>query len=434
MRKEICLKNNKNSVDDFWVLNCESEKKVSNTRFSSLLTSKDRDFLLSPTGNQVLSLSLSLSLSLYHVKVSNIEGKVVGLYFSANWYPPCRKFTPVLASVYEQLKGNGIGFEVVFVSSDEDSEAFNSYRACMPWLAIPFSDLATKKALNQRFDIEGIPCLIILQPNDNATLREGVELIYRYGVRAFPFTKERLEELEKEEREKHESQTLTNLLTNHTRDFLLGHPSHKQVPVASLVGKTIGLYFSAEWCLPGFKFTPKLISIYQKIKQLLVESKDEDFEVVLVSSDRNQIAFNSYFGTMPWLALPFGDPTIKSLTKYFDVQGIPSLLIVGPDGKTITRQGRNLINLYQEKAYPFTDAKLEFLEKQIDEEAKSLPKSVYHTGHRHELTLVSDGTGGGPFICCDCDEQGSGWAYQCIECGFEVHPKCVKAVNRGSIS
>ncbi|CBI18925.3 unnamed protein product, partial [Vitis vinifera] len=208
------------------------------------------------------------------VKVSELNDKVIGLYFSANWYAPCRKFTQVLAGAYEQLKSCGAGFEIVFVSSDEDSDAFDNFRACMPWLAVPFSDLETKKALNRKFDIEGIPCLVILQPNDNkdeATLHDGVELIYRYGVNAFPFTKVRLEELRKEEREKHESQTLPNLLTNHNRDFLLGRPTAKQVPISSLIGKTIGLYFSAQWCLPGVKFTPKLISIYQKIKQTLTQ-------------------------------------------------------------------------------------------------------------------------------------------------------------------
>ncbi|KAK9270820.1 hypothetical protein L1049_026406 [Liquidambar formosana] len=424
MRKEdkemrLRLKNDKTSGDGLGKLNGKSEAYSS--RFSSLLASKDRDFLLSQTGNQV--------------KLSDVEDKVIGLYFSANWYPPCRNFTQILVSAYEQLKSIGSDFEIVFVSSDEDSNAFDNYRACMPWLAIPFSDLETKKALNRRFDVEGIPCLVILQPNDNkgdATLHDGVELIYRYGVQAFPFTKERLEELQKEEREKHERQTLTNLLTNHDRHYLLGHPTPDQVPIDSLVGKTIGLYFSAQWCLPGVKFTPKLISIYQSIKQLLVENEDEDFEIVFVSSDRDQASFESYFETMPWLALPFGDPTIKDLTRYFDVRGIPCLVILGPDGKTVTKNGRNLINLYQENAYPFTVAKLELLEKQMDEEAKSLPKLEYHEGHRHELTLVSEGTGGGPFICCDCDEQGSGWAYQCIECGYEVHPKCMRAVNRGS--
>ncbi|XP_059460542.1 probable nucleoredoxin 2 isoform X2 [Corylus avellana] len=401
--------------DDFQalVLNGDSQQ-LSSSRFSSLLASKDRDYLLSPTGAQV--------------KICDLDGKIIGLYFGANWYPPCQNFTQALIGIYEQLKSCGCNFEIVYVSSDEDADAFNNYHACMRWLAIPFSDLETKKALNRKFDVEGIPCLVILQPNDNKddeTLRDGVELIHRYGVRAFPFTKERLQRLHEEEREKHEKQTLTSLLTNHDKDYLLGHPRPKQVPVASLIGKTVGLYFSAQWCHPCATFAPKLMSIYQKINQMLVEKGDEGFEVVFVSSDRDQDSFDSYFDTMPWLALPFGDPTVKDLAKHFDVNAIPCLVILGPDGKTVTRQGRNLINLYKENAYPFTDAKVEMLEKQMDEEAKSLPRQVCHSRHRHELTLVSEGNGGGPFICCDCDEQGSGWAYQCLECGYEVHPKCV---------
>ncbi|XP_041021611.1 probable nucleoredoxin 2 [Juglans microcarpa x Juglans regia] len=411
-----------NDEDFQAMLNGDSDQQAvsSSSRISSLLASKNRDFLLSPTGAQV--------------KLFDLESKVIGLYFSANWYPPCWNFTQVLVGIYEELKTSGSNFEVVYVSSDEDLDAFNNYHSCMPWLAIPFSDLETKKALNRKFDIEGIPCLVVLQPNDhkdNATLHDGVELIYRYGIQAFPFTKERLDKLHEEEREKHENQTLTNLLTNHDRDYLLGHPRTEQVPVASLIGKTVGLYFSAQWCLPCVKFAPKLASIYHKIKQTLLENGDdfeEDFEIVFVSNDRDQESFDSYFDTMPWLALPFGDPAVKELAKHFDVHDIPCLVILGPDGKTVTKQGRNLINLYQENAYPFTEARVESLEKQMDEEAMSLPRSVLHPGHRHELTLVSEGNGGGPFICCGCDEQGSGWAYQCLECGYEVHPKCVITV------
>ncbi|XP_012465314.1 probable nucleoredoxin 2 isoform X4 [Gossypium raimondii] len=392
-------------------------EKISTSRFSSLLASKDRDYLLSSTTQDD------------QVKISDLEGKAIGLYFSANWYPPCRNFNKVLIGVYEQLKSNGSNFEIVFVSSDEDLSAFNSYRESMPWLSIPFSDLETKKALNRKFEVEGIPYLIILQP-DGSTLHDGVELIYRYGIEAFPFTEEKLEELRREERMKHESQTLTNLLINPGRDYLLDQTMTRKVPVDSLIGKTVGLYFSAQWCFPCAKFTPKLISIYHKIKQSL-EGKGggEDFEIVFVSNDRDQSSFDSYYGTMPWLALPFGEPIIRTLAKYFDVQGIPCLIIIDPDGKTVTKQGRNLINLYQENAYPFTCAKLELLEKEMEEEAKRLPRSNYHAGHRHELTLVSEGNGGGPFICCDCDEQGSGWAYQCLGCGYEVHPRCMRAVD-----
>nr|GMC47825.1 probable nucleoredoxin 2 isoform X1 [Ipomoea batatas] len=396
----------------------EKEMVYAGSTFLSLLATKDRDFLLSPSGTQV--------------KISELRSKVIGIYFSANWYAPCKKFTEVLVSVYKQFsRYYTSGFEIVFVSSDEDSEAFAAYRASMPWLAIPFSDLETKKALNQRFNVEGIPCLVVLQPNNNkdddAIVYDGVELVYRYGVEAFPFTKERLEKLREEEREKHEKQTLKDLLTNSNRDFVFGHSAMEKVPVNSLTGKTIGLFFSAKWCVPGLKFTSKLISVYQKIKQGLVEG--EDFEIVYVSSDHGEMEFEAYFQAMPWLALPFGDPNAKNLRKYFDIRGIPSLVILGPDGKTLSKQGRNLICLYKENAYPFTRARMEALERQMDEEAKRLPKSKHHEGHHHELSLVSEGTGGGPYICCECDEQGHGWAYQCLECGYEVHPNCVRTIE-----
>lgn len=93
---------------------------------------------------------------------------------------------------------------------------------------------------------------------------------------------------------------------------------------------------------------------------------------------------------MQWLALPFEDPTIKSLANYFDVQAFPYLIIIGRDGKTVTKKARSLLNLYKENAYPFTDAKMELLEKEMEEAAKYLPKSEYHADHRHELSLVSD--------------------------------------------
>ncbi|KAI3816970.1 hypothetical protein L1987_10756 [Smallanthus sonchifolius] len=396
---------------------------VSRHKYSSLFASDHRDFLLSPTGAQI--------------KISDLEHKTVGIYFSANWYPQCQTFTKLLIQVYNQTQARiDSNFEIIFVSSDEDLNAFNNfYQSYMPWLAIPFSDLDTKKALSKRFDVEGIPCLIILQPDDDydvSVLHDGVELIYRYGVEAYPFTNERLDELSRQEKEKHERQTLLNLLINHDRDFVLAHSASKEVSVSFLMGKTIGLYFSAQWCQPSHKFTPKLISIYQKIKQNITQQESneepEDFEIIYVSSDHNELEFNSSFSVMPWLALPFGDPTSKNLTKYFDIRGIPSLVILGPDGKTVTKNGRSLINLYEEEAYPFTEARVELLEKQMDEDAKNLPSVELHSGHRHELMLVSQGNGGGPFICCDCDEQGLGWAYQCIDCGYEVHTKCVRPV------
>ena len=70
------------------------------------------------------------------------EGKVIGLYFSAHWCPPCRQFTPKLVEWYNKFKGTekGKNLEMVFVSSDRDETSFNEYFEEMPWHAVPLAD------------------------------------------------------------------------------------------------------------------------------------------------------------------------------------------------------------------------------------------------------------------------------------------------------
>lgn len=364
--------------------------------------------LISPSGNEV--------------QLPELEGKIIGLYFAANWYPKCEAFTPALAAAYHQLMERGAGFEVVFVSCDEDRSSFERFHRAMPWPAVPFGDLRCKKRLSQRFQVEGIPRLVVLAPNGEVVHSDAVELVHRYGDWAFPFTSARVAELEEDEKSKYASQTLEKIFSITGRDYVNG--SKEQVPISSLVGKTVGLYFSAHRCAPCIKFTAKLDAIYGKLK-----GKSQDFEIVYIPMDKEEDGYLRSCGDMPWLALPYDGTSSRALARYFDVREIPSLVVVGPDGKTVTREGRNLVNLYFDMAFPFTDEQIRLLQEMENQEAKGYPPSLRHTGHRHELTIVSEKSGGGPYICCECDEQGLGWAYQCIACGYEIHLRCGRNVE-----
>lgn len=169
------------------------------------------------------------------VKISQLQGKIIGIYFAANWCPPCRSFTtPILADAYHRLKDRDPAFDLVLVSCDEDAAAFDNHRALMPpCLAIPFSDLETKRSLNRRFDVEDLPCLVILPPDldrqGRSVILNGVDLLHRHGIRAYPFTKQRLDELLDIEKDKHDNQTLNALLTSNHADFVLTHSTSKQV-------------------------------------------------------------------------------------------------------------------------------------------------------------------------------------------------------------
>jgi nucleoredoxin len=99
-----------------------------------------------------------------------VSNPVVVLYFSAHWCPPCRNFTPVLASFYNEVNDPDKRLEIVFVSSDKEQDSFNEYTGTMPWVSIPYGD-SRNQSLKTQFKVSGIPLLIVL--NKNGTLAHG---------------------------------------------------------------------------------------------------------------------------------------------------------------------------------------------------------------------------------------------------------------------
>lgn len=173
------------------------------------------------------------------MKINYLSEKIVGLYFSASWCPPCRRFTPKLEEVYKELlvsSSNGNNdFEVVFISSDKDEESFNGYFEKMPWLAIPFIDSEKRKTLKDLFKVRGIPCLVILDKDGTKVLTEqGVKAVYDYGAKGYPFSLERLNELKEEEERLKKEQPLGFILANESRDFLIFN-DEKKVKISSFL-------------------------------------------------------------------------------------------------------------------------------------------------------------------------------------------------------
>jgi len=66
--------------------------------------------------------------------------------------------------------------------------------------------------------------------------------------------------------------------------------------------------------------------------------------VVFVSSDKDKEAFTQYYGTMPWLALPFENDKKDALDKKFKVQGIPTIILLDANGNLLNKNGRGVIS------------------------------------------------------------------------------------------
>ena len=77
-----------------------------------------------------------------------------------------------------------------------------------------------------------------------------------------------------------------------------------EVDATSVTAPYIAFLFGGSWC-PACKQT---IDVMIKSRYSEMNGDSKKVEVIYVSADKDEAAFNDYYGEMPWLAIPFGDP------------------------------------------------------------------------------------------------------------------------------
>ena len=111
-------------------------------------------------------------------------------------------------------------------------------------------------------------------------------------------------------------------------------PSLMDTASALANSRLVALYFSASWCGPCRGFTPLLIEFYNHLQEVVAPT--HGLTIVFVSSDQDESQFQAYFGTMPFLAMPYTNRDLAQQTKLlFGVRGIPSLVVLDSLSGTI---------------------------------------------------------------------------------------------------
>uniref|UniRef100_A0A7S3P094 Thioredoxin domain-containing protein n=1 Tax=Amphora coffeiformis TaxID=265554 RepID=A0A7S3P094_9STRA len=248
----------------------------------------------------------------------------------------------------------------------------------MPWKCIPCGPAtdALRQTLARTYQVQGIPHLVILNAEDGKIVTtSGVEdLMGDAQGERFPWAPPSLAEI-------WPSHILTTTAANNNK---------KKLVEASQIldpSKYILLYFSAHWCPPCRAFTPKLGQAYQQLKAS-PELADQ-VELVFVSSDQDQVAFDEYFNDMPFCALPFAERRAKEqLSKRFGIEGLPTLLTLGP---VVGDQGdRPVIN---DKVRSFIMA------------GEALTDFPYHPKSCQDLTMGVDGIHEHKSLIVFCEQQ-----------------------------
>jgi thiol-disulfide isomerase/thioredoxin len=113
----------------------------------------------------------------------SMKGKKTAIYFSASWCAPCKTFTPKLKEAYAAFDLEKNNADVLFVSLDQEEEAFDTYRASMPWPAVPFRD-ARRATLQMGLGVKSIPALIVIDENGVVLTGSGVTPITKNATLA----------------------------------------------------------------------------------------------------------------------------------------------------------------------------------------------------------------------------------------------------------
>lgn len=248
--------------------------------------------------------------------------KFVGLYASASWCVPCKRFTPRLIEFYKEF---GDQTEIVLIGCDStQAEVFKYMQEHkMPWLTLN-KDSAAVKNYNSRNGIRGIPNFRFYDA-ETGKLLVANETDLRVIRRAI--TKEK-------------SHAEADTPENWKLFFRKGlfNADGKQLDPASILKeeKYVGLYCATENNPRCDKFTPELIAFYNKNKNKI--------EIVFFSfgKTREDLMKFAKKHKMPWLFMEPNPSEVRRFLEKYRIRSVPDFRIFNAAGRPLSHQNLDI--------------------------------------------------------------------------------------------
>lgn len=118
-------------------------------------------------------------------------------------------------------------------------------------------------------------------------------------------------------------------------DFTINDVNGNSVSISDFKGKYVLIDFWASWCGPCRRENPNLLKAYNKYK-------DKGFTVVGVSLDEKEASWKKAIAKdqMPWTQLSDLKGFKGEVAEYYNISGIPYILLIDKEGKIIDKNLR----------------------------------------------------------------------------------------------
>ncbi|KAL8103443.1 putative nucleoredoxin 1-1 [Apium graveolens] len=323
----------------------EDEETLNHPSITKLLTFSECNYVINNENQEV--------------PVQNLEDKVVALFFYEENLSTNLTLIEIQTAC-EELLAKEKNFEIVLVydhNSNDTSEyateeSFRNTFSNMPWLALPFKDprcTYLKRIFSYPMELEGQgpdPRLVIIGPQGKYYERFGADILQKFGIKSYPFTRMRIAKLEAKYIKKLKLDTLWDPNTSFKQKNGL------EVKLSQLVGKRIIFIIDGNW--DSAKFLRRLKERYLEMKET-----DDAFEVIYIPKKQGSSYGKHVLATLPWLRhppLPRGSHIAKKLCCLF--RKAVGLVAFDRDGTAVRRSTYPIIEKGN-KDFPFNAGGLE---------------------------------------------------------------------------
>ncbi|KAL1821881.1 hypothetical protein ACET3Z_016750 [Daucus carota] len=308
----------------------EDDAAAKNPSLDTLLASPQRSYVISNKGDKV--------------PIDTMKHKVVALYF---YYVdmPDHYLTSELDCVCDMLAKLKKGFEVVvifirnFHVDDWEKSCLEIFKS-MPWLALPFRDESCKR-LKRIFKLSynGQTVshqLVIVGPNAEFVEPFGASLLLHCNISAYPFSREKLVELET-----NKVKGLKLDMLCHPNTVLRSIDGYRQVSFKELFGKRIMLVL--EWSdIENYiyvddsaftRFAPMLKGRYAQtwgsndefeVIRIIIDSKSGTVEQLDLDNSECLLSLEREHADMGWLVMLASDLKLNLSSSHYWYDKSPS--------------------------------------------------------------------------------------------------------------